>query len=222
MGREKGNGAKRVSNSNQSLCRDEKHRANARRQRPAAPPGGAARGVSASGQRGRADGGVSVERSASGKATAPTALRCTNPPHPHSHTLTTTRTFTPADVANFLALSDDANPVHTDSAAAAAAGLCGAAALPGLLTASLFPGLVGTAAPGAVYARQTLAFLAPVPVGAAVTASVEVTRLARSRAPHAARAYFRTRAWTTGGVLAVEGTATALLPKGRYLGVVCF
>ena len=142
----------------------------------------------------------------------------TNPlstsPH-HSHTLTTTRTFTPADVASFLALSGDANPVHTNPAAAAAAGLCGAAALPGLLTASLFPGLVGTAAPGAVYARQSLAFLAPVPVGAAVTATVEVTRLARARAPHAGRADFRTRAWTVGGVLAVDGTATALLPRGR-------
>lgn len=137
------------------------------------------------------------------------------PPLPHSHTLTTTRTFTPADVASFLTLSGDANPVHRDAGAAAAAGLCGAAALPGLLTASLFPGLVGSAAPGAVYARQSLAFLAPVPLGECVTAEVEVVRLARARAPHGARADFRTRAWTAGGVLAVEGTATALLPRTR-------
>lgn len=143
---------------------------------------------------------------------------CVSPRPSPSQTLTTTRTFTPADVASFLALSGDANPVHVDADAAAAAGLCGAAALPGLLTASLFPGIVGTAAPGAVYARQSLSFLAPAPVGAPVTAAVEVVRLARARAPHALRADFRTRAWTAAGVLAVDGTATALLPKKSRWG----
>ena len=75
-----------------------------------------------------------------------------------------TRAFTPADVAAFVALTGDANALHTCDAAAAAAGFAGSV-LPGILTASLFPGLIGTAFPGAVYARQELAFVAPAMVG---------------------------------------------------------
>lgn len=68
-----------------------------------------------------------------------------------------TKTFSAADVAAFTALSGDANPIHTDPAAAAAAQLPGCI-LPGLLSASLFPGIIGSAFPGAVYVTQTLRF----------------------------------------------------------------
>jgi acyl dehydratase len=137
------------------------------------------------------------------------------PPPPVSQTLTTTRTFTPADVASFLALSGDANPLHTAAGGSASSPPAPPPLLPGLLTASLFPGLVGTAAPGALYARQTLAFVAPAAVGGAVRAEVEVIRVCRPPpgGRFAARADFRTRAWVEGGGLVVEGEATALLPK---------
>lgn len=91
--------------------------------------------------------------------------------------------------------------------------------LPGLLTASLFPGLVGTAAPGSVYASQTLRFIAPAPINVPVTATAVVEAVAPlpPRGParaFAARATLRTRAWA-GGVMVVDGTAVALLPRER-------
>lgn len=148
------------------------------------------------------------------------ALTRPRPPPRRSETLATTRAFAPADVAAFLALSGDANPVHTAPApAGAGAGGAGGAGplLPGLLTAALFPGLVGSAVPGSVYASQTLRFIAPAACDAPVTATAVVEAVTPLPArgvgrAFAARATLRTRAWS-GGVLAVDGSAVALLPR---------
>lgn len=73
---------------------------------------------------------------------------------------TRTRQFSAAEVAAFVGMTGDSNPIHVDSAAAAAHGLR-APILPGLLSASLFPAIIGSHFPGAVYASQTLKFKAP-------------------------------------------------------------
>jgi|AntAceMinimDraft_5_1070358.scaffolds.fasta_scaffold29574_1 hypothetical protein len=58
------------------------------------------------------------------------------------------RTFTAEDVATFARLSGDANPIHShsDAAAAAGLGLCGPV-VHGMLAASLFSGIIGTRFP---------------------------------------------------------------------------
>lgn len=71
--------------------------------------------------------------------------------------LSASRRFSAEDVTAFTSLTGDSNPIHTSSAAAAAAGLPGTL-LPGLLLASLFPAIIGSHFPGALYLTQTLKF----------------------------------------------------------------
>jgi acyl dehydratase len=135
-----------------------------------------------------------------------------------------TRTFSPADVAAFTRLTGDANPLHHGQAT----GQAHPPPVPGLLTASLFPALVGSAWPGAVYARQTLRFTSPLGVGEAVAAAVRVERVRvrggsgggveggrrRGTAPPSAVVTFSTTARRVGGDgrVVVEGEAVAVLP----------
>jgi acyl dehydratase len=100
----------------------------------------------------------------------------------------------------FASVTNDANPIHVDGAAAAAAGFAGGAVVHGMLVASMFGGVIGTRFPGAVYASQTLTFRAPVTVGERVLAEVEVTRVGESRVAVAPRPH-----------LAVDGTAMAFM-----------
>jgi acyl dehydratase len=79
---------------------------------------------------------------------------------------TVQRRFSADDVAAFVSLTGDANAIHIDAGAAAAAGLA-APILPGILMASLFPAIIGSAFPGAVYASQTLKFRRPAEVSCA-------------------------------------------------------
>ena len=67
------------------------------------------------------------------------------------------RQFTAEDVSAFLALTGDANSIHTDPSAATAAGFT-SPILPGILMASLFPAIIGTNFPGSIYLSQTLKF----------------------------------------------------------------
>ena len=71
--------------------------------------------------------------------------------------------FTQEDVQAFLKLTGDANSIHTDNAAAKAAGLQGPI-VPGIMMASLFPAIIGTNFPGAIYLTQTLKFRQPAQV----------------------------------------------------------
>jgi MaoC like domain len=75
------------------------------------------------------------------------------------------RQFTAEDVEAFLKLTGDANLIHTDTAAAKAAGLPGSPILPGIMMASLFPAIIGTNFPGAMYLSQTLKFRHSAEVG---------------------------------------------------------
>lgn len=76
----------------------------------------------------------------------------------------TVRTFTAADVAAFAALAGDAPP---------------AGFVPEPMLAALFSYLLGVElpGPGTNYLKQSMRFLRPAPVGAALTARVEATRL---------------------------------------------
>lgn len=67
------------------------------------------------------------------------------------------------DIASFLAITGDTNPIHTDHDAATLAGFS-APIIPGSLMASMFPTIIGTQYPGSIYLTQTLKFRAPATV----------------------------------------------------------
>jgi acyl dehydratase len=93
-----------------------------------------------------------------------------------------TKTFTDEDVARFIAITGDTNPLHVDDAFAAGTRF-GRRILHGMLAASLFSTMVGTLLPGtgAIYRAQTLRFLLPVYVGDTVTAHFLVRSVDRAR-----------------------------------------
>lgn len=89
-----------------------------------------------------------------------------------------TRTFTAADVAEYVSLVGDTNPLHADEAAAKAAGLKGQSVPPPLL-AGMFSDILGTRLPGrgTGWMKQKLNYHGPAYVGEALTARVEIIRL---------------------------------------------
>ena len=112
--------------------------------------------------------------------------------------------FRAEEVAAFVQLSGDANPLHQGPRAV----------VPGLLLGALFPGLVGTACPGAVYLSQSLSFRRPVQIGEQVTARVTVTRQSGSRIVFAtALEAAGSGAGPGGGGVAVDGTALARIGR---------
>ena len=84
-------------------------------------------------------------------------------------------TFTSEMVAQFAGLVSDSNPVHLDADYAARTSF-GQPIVHGMFVASLISGILGERlpGPGSIYLGQTPRFEAPVFVGGAVTASVEV------------------------------------------------
>lgn len=81
------------------------------------------------------------------------------------------RTITEADVALFIGVTWDVNPLHTDDAYARATRF-GGRIVPGLLTASLVTHLGGLWA--FMASEMRFEFLAPVYVGDTITAAAEV------------------------------------------------
>ncbi|MEM1363113.1 MAG: MaoC family dehydratase [Pseudomonadota bacterium] len=81
-------------------------------------------------------------------------------------------------VHKFAEVSDDHNPIHLDQAAGEAS-IFKKRIAHGMLSASLFSALIGERLPGhgSIYLSQTLQFTAPVPVGATVLATIEVTKV---------------------------------------------
>ena len=86
------------------------------------------------------------------------------------------KTFTQADVDAFSAISGDLNPVHVNEAYARSTRF-GARIVHGSLVASLISAVLGTRlpGPGAIFARQSLKFRAPVYPGDHLKAVVTVT-----------------------------------------------
>ncbi len=81
-------------------------------------------------------------------------------------------------VAAFAEVSEDRNPIHLDHAAGQAS-IFGERIAHGMLVGSLFSALLGERLPGhgTIYLGQSLRFLAPVPLGAEVTATIVVSDL---------------------------------------------
>ena len=89
---------------------------------------------------------------------------------------TVEKTFTQADVEAFSAISGDVNPIHLNEDYARGTRF-GARLVHGFLAASLISAVLGTKlpGPGAIYAKQSLKFRAPVYPGEKLQAMVTVT-----------------------------------------------
>ncbi|KAG0575687.1 hypothetical protein M758_5G025100 [Ceratodon purpureus] len=120
------------------------------------------------------------------------------------------RCFTTQDVASYVSLCGDTNPIHTCDSAAQSAGFQGRV-VQGMLYAGLFPAIIGSHFDGAVYVSQTLNFRSPVLVGDALCAEVEVTAVKKLR--HHYRVTFATHCYKKGDpAVLLGGEAVALLP----------
>ncbi len=86
------------------------------------------------------------------------------------------KTFTQADVEAFSRISSDMNPIHVDEAYAKTTRF-GARIVHGSLVASMISAVLGTRlpGPGAIYAKQSFKFRAPVYPGDHLKAVVAVT-----------------------------------------------
>lgn len=86
------------------------------------------------------------------------------------------KTITEADLALFVAITGDTNPLHVDDTFARRTFFRSRIAH-GLLSGSLVSTVIGTLlpGPGAIYRAQSFEFLRPVHVGDTLTAWVEVT-----------------------------------------------
>lgn len=119
------------------------------------------------------------------------------------------KTITEADILMYSAVSMDTNPVHMDEEVASRSRFGGRIAH-GMLSAGLISAVLGTRlpGPGTVYMSQSLAFRAPVKIGATVRATVEVTDLNAAKK----RVTLRT-VCKVGETVVIEGEASVLVPS---------
>jgi 3-hydroxybutyryl-CoA dehydratase len=119
------------------------------------------------------------------------------------------KTITEADIQMYAAVSLDTNPIHLNEAIARQSRYGGRIAH-GMLSASLISAVIGThlPGPGAVYARQSLNFRAPVRIGSTVRAVVEIMDLN----PLSKKATLRTTCMVEEEVV-IDGQASVLVPS---------
>mmetsp|Transcript_13893 Transcript_13893/g.24390 ORF Transcript_13893/g.24390 Transcript_13893/m.24390 type:complete len:168 (-) Transcript_13893:105-608(-) len=115
------------------------------------------------------------------------------------------RCFGQKEVDQFVNLTQDFNPIHTDDEEAKIHGFS-KPIVPGILLATMFPSIIGSNFPGSVYATQSLAFRGAVQVGETVEAIVKVTKAAGKRV------IFQTVV-TRNGQVVLDGTALAIMPS---------
>ena len=120
-----------------------------------------------------------------------------------------TRTMTDADIRKFADATGDTNPIHLDEEFAKAS-IFKTRIAHGMLTASHISSVFATQLPGTsyIYVSQSFTFKAPVRIGDAVTARVEVTGLV----PEKRFAIFRTQC-LVGEKVVVEGEAVLKVPS---------
>lgn len=120
-----------------------------------------------------------------------------------------TRTMTDADIRKFADATGDTNPIHLDEAFAKTS-IFKTRIAHGMLTASHISSVFATRLPGAgcIYVSQGFTFKAPVRIGDAVTARVEVTGLV----PEKKFAIFKTQC-LVGEKVVVEGEAVLKVPS---------
>ncbi|MDX1583762.1 MAG: MaoC family dehydratase [Thermoanaerobaculia bacterium] len=95
---------------------------------------------------------------------------------------TFTKTIGEEELAHFIAITEDRNPLHVDEEFAAGT-FFGSRIAHGMLSASLFSTLVGMELPGtgAIYRSQTLEFLRPCHLGDTLTAVFVVHSIDRAK-----------------------------------------
>ena len=115
-----------------------------------------------------------------------------------------------SDIAEFVHLVGDLNPVHSDAT------LMGQTAFqepiaPGMWTAALISTVIGNRlpGPGSIYVAQDLKFLRPVKAGDTITARVEVVELLSERN----RVRLKTTCVNQRGELVLSGEAWVLPPR---------
>jgi len=119
------------------------------------------------------------------------------------------KTISESDVYLFAGITGDLNPAHVNQKYAESTKFK-TRIVHGMLTGSLFSTVFGTKLPGAgsIYVSQTLTFVAPVPLGETVTATVTVAeKLPKGRIK------FDCKATTPDGTVVVEGEAILLPPR---------
>ena len=121
-----------------------------------------------------------------------------------------TKTITENEINLFAKAIGDFNPVHLDEAYAQKTQFKGRIAH-GALSIGLLSAVLGNVLPGhgTIYLSQEVKFLAPVRIGDALTARVEVIELV----PERNRAKFRTTCVNQDGQTVVDGTAWGMPPK---------
>ena len=115
-----------------------------------------------------------------------------------------------ADIVAFAQVTGDINPVHLDADYAATTPFGGRIAH-GMLSAGYISAVLGTTlpGPGAIYLSQSLKFLRPVKIGAAVTARATVTAIDEAKAQ-----VTLATVCLVNGKKVVDGEAVVMVPRG--------
>ncbi|CAA2968638.1 uncharacterized protein LOC111375220 [Olea europaea var. sylvestris] len=125
------------------------------------------------------------------------------------HVLKQARIFSNSDIIEYSKLTNDSNPLHFDLERPKNVGFADLP-VPGMLIASLFPWIIASDFPGAVYVKQTLEFRSPVYCGEEITGEVHASNIRQMKEKYMAK--FITKCFKDGGVLVIDGEATAILP----------
>uniref|UniRef100_A0A0D9WWG9 MaoC-like domain-containing protein n=2 Tax=Leersia perrieri TaxID=77586 RepID=A0A0D9WWG9_9ORYZ len=129
-------------------------------------------------------------------------------------TLCERRRFTEGEVEAYAGVSGDRNPVHLDDVfAREVGGFEHGCVVHGMLVASLFPALIAAHFPGAVYARQSLKFAAPVYVGKEVLVQVQALHIRPSATKYFVKFGTKCFANDNDNAPAIVGEALAVLPS---------
>ncbi|MBV7276742.1 MaoC family dehydratase [Clostridium sp. PL3] len=120
------------------------------------------------------------------------------------------KTITESDVYLFAGVTGDINPAHLNEDYAKNTFFKGRIAH-GMLSAGLISAVIGVQlpGPGAIYASQTLKFLAPVRFGDTITAAVEIQEIY----PEKNRVVLKTYCTNQNDVMVTSGEAVVLPQK---------
>ena len=120
------------------------------------------------------------------------------------------KTVSESDIYLFAGVTGDMNPAHIDEDYAKGTFFKGRIAH-GMLAAGFVSAVLGTRlpGPGTIYLSQSLSFKAPVPIGATVTARVEVVELTVEKN----RVRLKTTCTDQNGTVILDGEAVVLAPK---------
>ncbi|OUS26584.1 enoyl-CoA hydratase [Thalassotalea sp. 42_200_T64] len=120
------------------------------------------------------------------------------------------KSFSDQDVRKFAEVSEDANPIHLDEAAASES-IFKQRVVHGALVSSLFSAILGCDLPGqgTIFLGQTVSFKAPVFLNEEIEASVEVMSIH----PKRAIVTFKLLALNPQGKVVIEGEAKVMALK---------